>query len=292
MNNSRQTTNKLDAGPDQKPPVGRRLVRWVWALGLLALLGGGSYQLMLREPQQLPVRVVTVAGTLEHLSSRQLRETVIAHLDGGLLSQDLAELKAAMEAMPWVRSASLRRHWPDRLELRVMERVALARWGEDALVDAEGVVFKPEDGVLPRGLPRFSGADQEAPQLVRHFLDWEPRLRALALEIEALALDARGAWTLRLGAGFSLALGKAQVRERIARFIRAYPVIARVGRPLLIDMRYSNGLAIRWAKAGGDGRRSDAMEAARSVSGFPLSVSGIASGDTLLQSRVPGSYRG
>ncbi|MCB2261473.1 MAG: cell division protein FtsQ/DivIB [Candidatus Thiosymbion ectosymbiont of Robbea hypermnestra] len=258
--------------PVREPASGRRLAHWVWALGLLSLLGGGGYLLMLREPQQLPVRVVAVEGTLERLSSRQLRETVAARLDGGLLTQDLAELKAAVEAMPWVRSASLRRHWPDRLELRVVERVALARWGEDALVDSEGVVFKPEDGALPRGLPRLSGADEEAPRLVKRLLDWGTRLRTLALEIEALTLDARGAWTLHLGAGFSLALGKAQVRERIARFIRVYPVLAAVGQPSVIDMRYSNGLAIRWAKIGGKGRRPGAVATARSATGISFSA--------------------
>jgi len=227
-------------------------VRWAWAVGLLSLLGGSGYLLMLWEPRELPVRAVTVTGALKHLSSHQLQKAVIAHLSGGVLTQDLAELKTAVEAMPWVRSASLRRRWPDRLELSVVERVALARWGKGALVGADGVIFKPAASDFLQRLPRLSGTSRDAPKLVQHLLAWKPKLRALGLEIEALALDARGAWTLRLSAGFGLALGKVRVQERISRFIRAYPVLIRIGVPSLIDMRYSNGLAVRWAAAGRD----------------------------------------
>lgn len=249
----------------EAPILGRRLVRWVWALGLLSLLGGGGYLLMLWEPRRLPVRLVTVDGALKYLSSHCLQDRVITQLDGGILTQDLAGLQTAVEAIPWVRSASLRRRWPDRLELRVVERVALARWGEGALVDADGVIFKPEEGDIPRGLPRLLGTDQDALELVKHLVDWEPRLRALGLEIETLARSARGAWTLRLSAGFSLALGKERVQERISRFIRVYPRLAATGMPSLIDMRYSNGLAIRWAGAEGNAPRSDGVGAVRSA---------------------------
>lgn len=229
----------------EAPGLGRRLLHWVWALGLLSLLGGSGYLLMLQEPHRLPVRMVTVDGEVKRLKPERLRETVIAHLNGGILTQDLVELKAAVEAMPWVRSASLRRHWPDRLELAVVEQEALARWGEDALVCVDGVIFTPEGGATPRGLPKLVGRSEDALRLVKRLQAWGPRLQTLDLRIEELALDARGAWTLHLNTGFALALGTAQVEDRISRFMTAYPTLAAAGMPSLIDMRYSNGLAIR-----------------------------------------------
>lgn len=228
------------------PSLGQRFLRWIWVLCLLSLLVGSGYLLMLWEPHRLPIRIVTVDGAVKHLKPERLKTTIVAHLDGGILTQDLFVLKAAVEAMPWVRSASLRRHWPDRLELAVVEQEALARWGEDALVCADGVVFRPEEvGNLPRGLPKLVGQDVDALQLVERFLALEPQLKTLGLEIEELDLDARGAWTLHLSGGITLALGKVRVEERISRFMTAYPQLVAVGMPSLIDMRYSNGLAIR-----------------------------------------------
>ncbi len=249
----------------ETPRAGRRLLRWISALALLALMACGAYALMLWEPHQLPVRVVTVDGEVKRLSPRRLQQTVVDHLQGGILTQDLAELKAAVEAMPWIRSASLRRHWPDRLELAVEEHVALAHWGKDGLVTADGVVFRPEDGVLPPGLKMLEGPDEHASGVVVRFKDWAARLADLQLEIDELSLDPRGAWTLRCSQGFTLALGKARVEERMSRFIRAYPRLAAAGMPSVVDMRYSNGLAVRWAEDGTDGRGLSSKGAAKSA---------------------------
>jgi len=247
------------------PGLGWRLLRWLSALGLLSLLGGGGYLLMLWEPQQLPVRVVTVDGAVKRLSPQRLQETVLDHLGGGILTQDLPELKAAVEVMPWVRSASLRRHWPDCLELAVVEQVPVARWGEDALVSADSVIFRPEVGDFPGGLPELSGREEDALQLVERLLTWGPRLSVLGLRIEELALDARGASTLHLSGGITLCLGKAQVEERIARFMRTYPKLTAAGTPSQVDMRYSNGLAVRWGDSPSDGPGLDAEKASRSA---------------------------
>lgn len=244
---------------------GRRLLRRVSALVLLALMAGGGYALIRWEPQKLPVRIVTVDGEVKHLSARGLQQTVIDHLDGGILTQDLAELKAAVEELAWVRSASLRRHWPDRLEIAVVEHVALARWGRDGLVSADGVVFRPDEDSFPRGLRTLRGLDEHAPEVVARYLAWEPRLAALGLDVDELSQDVRGAWALRCSDGFSLALGKMHMEERITRFIRAYPQLSAVGMPSMVDMRYSNGLAIRWSETGSDRQGLGPAEAAKSA---------------------------
>jgi len=255
---------RADSGGDT-PSMWRRAVRWLSALVLLTLMVGSGYALLLWEPRQLPVRVVTVDGDLRRLSPEGLRKTVVDHIHGGILSQDLAELKAAVEAMPWVRSASLRRHWPDRLELTVEEQLALARWGEDGLVTADGVVFRPESGDFPDGLVLLTGRDELALDVVTRFQKLGPQLETLDLGIDELSLDARGAWTLRCSAGFTLALGKARFEERIARFTRSYRKLAAAGTPSLVDMRYSNGLAIRWSQAQSEDKGLSAEEMAKSA---------------------------
>ena len=249
----------------EAPSPGRRLLRWLSALVLLSLLAGGGRVLLIWEPYLLPVRVIDVDGELEHLKPKRLQKVVVENLHGGILTQDLFALKKALETLPWVRTVSLSRRWPDRLELGVIEQVAFARWGDDALVCADGVIFRPKVGDFPPGLPRLSGRDVDSLQVVERFLSWGSRLADLGLRIEELTQDARGAWSLRLSTGIVLALGKSQADERLHRFVRAYPTLAAVGLPSLVDMRYSNGLAIRWAdspeKESGHGEGDDTRSA-------------------------------
>lgn len=236
-------------GPDPRPGVTGQLLRWLAAALMLGVMAGGGHWFLQREAEYLPVRVVTVDGQVRRLSRERLEETVIGHLNGGILTQDLEALKSAVEALPWVRSASLRRIWPDRLELAVVEHEPLSRWGDAALVTADGVVFRPPIADFPPGLPRLAGSDERAPEVVRRYLDLAPRFVARGLAIDNLECDARGAWSARLAQGFTLALGKLEVDERARRFLRAYPSLAAAGRPATVDMRYSNGLTVVWAGA-------------------------------------------
>jgi cell division protein FtsQ len=262
LSGAERTTPK--GGTVEAPGVLRNVLRGSFAALLAALMAGGGYLLLQWEPRHLPVRVVTVNGEVRHLSRERLVQAVVDHLHGGIVTQDLDELKGAVEAMPWVRSASLRRVWPDCLELQVVEREPLARWNDDGLVTADGVVFRPHDDRLPDGLPRLAGPDEQALTVVQRFTQWRRRLAARGLSLDAVTLDARGAWTLTLAAGFTVHLGTAQIDERLGRLLYAYPSLTAAGRPETVDMRYSNGLAVLWSDAipDSDGRTAGSSAAA------------------------------
>jgi cell division protein FtsQ len=244
---SRAETGRRHDGAVTDVAPRRNLWRGLFAALLTGLMTGGGYLLLQWEPHYLPVRVVKVNGTLRHLSRERLVQTVVGHLRGGILTQDLTVLKRAVEAMPWVRSVSLRRVWPDRLELDVSERRPLARWGDHGLVTAQGLVFRPKEEAQPPGLPLLAGTDAQAPLVVARFETWRRRLAAVGLNLDALTCDERGAWAMAFAAGLEVRLGVSEVQQRFERFLYAYPYLTAAGRAAAIDVRYSNGLAVRWA---------------------------------------------
>ena len=229
------------------PSRGTLLGRLFTAVLLLAALTGAGYVALQWEPRLLPIRVVTVEGEMHGLSRQSLEETIAGHITGGILTQDLAALKTEVEALPWIHRAAVQRIWPDRIEVTVSEHEAVARWGENGLVTADGIVFRPRDGRLPAGLARLDApSDEQAPAVVERFIDWGPRLMALGLVIDGVTRDARGDWSLILLGGTELMLGTDDIEARFERLVAAYPQIEAIGMPERIDMRYSNGLAVRW----------------------------------------------
>jgi cell division protein FtsQ len=230
------------ARPSSLTLIGRLLT----AVAIIGALIGIGVVALEWEPRLLPIRVVTVDGEMHGLSRQSLQQTIAEHIDGGILTQDLAELKRKVEALPWIHRASVRRVWPDRLVFTVSEHEAIAQWGDNGLVTAEGIVFRPRDGRLPAGLVRLAGADDMAPEVVERYGRWHPKLAELGLIIDAVVRNARGDWTLTLLGGTELYLGTGDIETRFERLLAAYPQLESIGIPTRIDLRYSNGFAVRW----------------------------------------------
>ena len=127
------------------------------------VLGGGAFGYHhLSQPGRLPLRVIEVNGELQQLEPEQIQRTVIDAIDGGFFSCDMQRLRAAVLAMPWVEDVSIRRVWPDRLSMVVTEQVPLARWGDDALINVNGGVFRPSTLGRYAGLVKLHGPEGSA----------------------------------------------------------------------------------------------------------------------------------
>jgi cell division protein FtsQ len=233
---------------DALPP--RRASRAVLLVAVLTVVGSLASLALERwaASDPFPLRAVRFDGDLGHVQESDLRTAVSAHLDGGLLTVNVAEVRRAVEAMPWVASASVRRVWPDALRITVTEQVPVARWGEDGLINATAGVFYPQR--LPAGLPRLSGPAGTEAEVLNMYRWLQQRLDVFGSRIESLRLDARRAWQVALAGGTALVLGREHIVERVERLLAAWPRLDTAGRrPAVIDLRYPNGFAVRWEPA-------------------------------------------
>ena len=97
--------------------------------GLAALLfASAALQLLLRSPL-FPLREVVVRGELKNASREEIANALDG-IGGNFFSADLAAVRGRLEQVAWVRRVDARRVWPDRIEVRLEEHVAFARWGD------------------------------------------------------------------------------------------------------------------------------------------------------------------
>jgi len=233
-------------------------------VGLAALIFVyAGLQLLLRSPL-FPLREVVVRGELNNAS----REEIANALDGvggNFFSADLAVVRGRLEQVAWVRQVDARRVWPDRIEARLEEHVAFARWGDRGYVNTFGEPFVAEmDTEVQAELPLFSGPAGTEGELARRYRRFTELLTPLGMAPEhgalvSVVLTPRHAWQLRTASGLELELGRdgvEPVEARLARFVAAYPdSIGRLPRgtaagavtPRHVDLRYPNGFALRVA---------------------------------------------
>ncbi|TRZ99333.1 MAG: FtsQ-type POTRA domain-containing protein [Rhodocyclaceae bacterium] len=228
------------------------------------LLAGGvlltwAGALALQRLPVLPLTQLVVATPLNQVARAQVEQTARNAMSGNFFTVNLETAQAAFERMPWVRSASLRRHWPDGIELELEEHRAAARWtpqeGESRLVDTHGEVFMAS---TPESLPLFVGPEGSAPRLLARYREFNDSLAAIGRKQVAVHLSAREAWQLKLDDGVVLELGRDQLKaplaERLTRFTTHYPAVSSSAKSRLqtigvVDMRYPNGFALRASKS-------------------------------------------
>ncbi|MEW7983866.1 MAG: FtsQ-type POTRA domain-containing protein [gamma proteobacterium symbiont of Phacoides pectinatus] len=222
-----------------------------WLLGALLFLsmgiGGawGVYQL--GRPDVLPLRVVRIDGGLKHLDRSTLETAVGRVVTGNFFTVDVDAVRSAASSLAWVDRVSVRRVWPDTLLMRVVEQRPLARWGDGAMLNERGEIFRPAvEGVI-EGLPLLAGPDETAAALARRYRQLSARFADLGLEVVRMDMDRRRALSVVFRQGLALQVGSVDVVGRVDRFISAYPHLAKAlvgGRLVRVDLRYANGLSV------------------------------------------------
>jgi cell division protein FtsQ len=229
------------------------LRRWIAPLGLAfgfcALLSAAGFGYnYLSQPGRLPLRVVEVNGALKRLERDEIQSAVLQAIDGGFFSCDMQKLRLAVVAMPWVADVSIRRIWPDKLNMLVIEEVPLARWGDDALVSVNAGVFRPSKLDDFKSLVKLSGPQGSEQRVVQFYQVVADAARARELSITEVKLDERRHWWLHFDSGLTVSLGRENIDQRLGQFFRVYPSLTTQSpqQPERIDMRYEHGFAVRW----------------------------------------------
>jgi cell division protein FtsQ len=234
-----------------------------FALGLLLYAGG---RVMAGSPAFL-LKTIVVEGDLERVERSEIVRALQGRVSGTFFTVDLEAVRALFESVPWVRRAELRRKWPDCLEVRIEEQVALARWGqqrkETQLVNAHGELVR---GQSDAALPALAGPAGTEAEVARRYLAFRDLLAPLGLEPRQVLLSSRLAWQLRLSNGLTVQLGrdtdKDRVEDRLARFVSAFPKTLAKSRQRLdyVDLRYPGGFAVRLGEGAGPELRRPAQK--------------------------------
>lgn len=222
----------------------------IMAVGLVLAGLFGWLWATLADPRTLPLKTMTVEGVFKHLDAKQVRDQAASHLAGNFFTVKVAEVQTAIEALPWVRAAQVRRVWPDALHIVVIEQTAISTWGDAALLNDAGEVFTPPPASYPALLPALQGPAGAGPQVAAAYRDMGNMLAPLQVRIARLSLDERRAWQLELDNGMQVVLGRGEPYGRLLRFVRFYrrALHGQEAAVERVDLRYSNGFAVRWKR--------------------------------------------
>ncbi|MBS7808155.1 cell division protein FtsQ/DivIB [Variovorax sp. PCZ-1] len=201
---------------------------------------------------------IVVEGDTSHHNAITLKANVGGRISGNFFTLDLAQARGVFEAVPWVRKATVRREFPNRLRVTLEEHRSSGFWGADSesrMVNHLGEVFEANAGdTEAEELPRFVGAEGASKEVLTMYQQLSKSFQPMDAVIEQLELTGRNGWRLQLDSGTQMELGRgspAEVMARVDKFLATHKqVLASYQRSGLdrvesVDLRNGEGYAIR-----------------------------------------------
>lgn len=165
-----------------------------------------------------------------------------------MMEFDPKAAKQRIEALGWVRTATVQRQLPDTIRVHLVERQPMARWqhdGRTVLVDRDGVVIGTDGLDRHVALPLIVGGDapNAAPALFALLITEPPLFARVA---SAVRVGARR-WDLHFDNGVAAQLpedGLADAWRQLAALAREHALFERA--VAVIDLRLADRLTLRF----------------------------------------------
>lgn len=197
--------------------------------------------------RSFPIRTVRVYG-VQHTDKQDVQEVLTPLVQQGFFSTNVDFIRERLLQLPWVSDLSVRRQWPDQVDITIVEKNVIARWNDNGLISAVGDVFTPREQTWPSHLPRLVGPVGEQMLVLGYFKDINRLLVPIHAKIAYLELTPFYTWKMTLDNGISMQVGHKDILTRLAHFVKVYDKI--IGKHAIdveyIDLRYPNGVAVRW----------------------------------------------
>ncbi len=196
----------------------------------------------------MPVKYVRTEGVFQHLSKEDVKTVLKPLVQTGFFVADMQAIQLAVATLPWVESVTVKRVWPDAIDIKVNEKKPYVRWGEASLLTEEGVLFTPKNVEQFANLPLVNGPNLQEKKVLERMKGVQTVLADQSLELAEFTVNDRLAWKIKLASGIEILLGRNEPLNKLQRFLKTLPVLKpeQVDAIAKVDLRYPNGYAVSW----------------------------------------------
>lgn len=264
-----RVASRLGAGAYAAPPFSATILSAV-LLSSSAIYGaylGGQLEGFV---QNVTARTGFAVDQIRVVGNRHTSEIDILgelELNGwtALVGLDVEDARDRIALLPWVEHATVRKVYPNALEVRIEEREPFAIWQQGqvlTVIEKSGRVIAPFSGGQLAGLPLIvgNGAPEYAPKLIAQIAG----VPELAGRVKGYVRIGERRWDLHLNNGVTIKLpehGVAAALEQLVRMDREQSLLRRD--IVAVDLRISDRVAVELSSDASSARLAALKNAAR-----------------------------
>ncbi len=190
-------------------------------------------------------RDVTIAGLQKHSASSVLKAIRVKPNDS-LIGFDANAARAVLEKVDWVKKAEVRRIYPNKLEIDIIERLPFAIWqrdGEFYVIDKFGAAFTSLEASDVKGLPVVTG--EGAHKKVFELVNYLEAQSGLQSQFVAAGRIGDRRWNLYLNNGLKVMLPEKGLAQSLNRLKKLQDEVGIFDKAVaIVDLRFDDQVVI------------------------------------------------
>lgn len=221
-----------------------REVRKLVAVALVVIAGIW----VTKKIEEVSIKTIEIHSTLTKVSKSDIRTIAENYMHDGFYTVDLGSFEDQLNDIPWIYKANIKRQWPSKLAIEIVEQQPYFRWGKNHLINKYAEVFYVENTEQYSSLPLLQGVNGRERHLIDVYYKYSARFKEVGTDILRLEEDARYDKEITLVDGISINVGREKIDKQIERCLYSFAMFTKAEREAIasIDLRHSNGFAIRW----------------------------------------------
>lgn len=201
-----------------------------------------------KQIDKVSIKTIEVRTALNMVSKEEVRNIAQNYMHDGFFTVDLAAFENQLNDIPWIYRANIKRVWPSKLVIGIVEQQPYFRWGESHLINKYAEIFYVGDTKNFGKLPLLQGVSGREQHLINLYYKYNEKFNQVGAGILKIKEDARYDKEITLLDGISINIGREQADKQIERCLHSFAMFTKAEREAIasIDLRHSNGFAVRW----------------------------------------------
>ena len=193
---------------------------------------------------------IVIDAEFKRVNSEQIRLTVATNKQRSFFKLNANNIRRDLMQIPWVSDVSVNKKWPNTLRIKLKEHKAVAVWNEQKLLNSNGDIFEVDSLEDLSSLPHFKSKTSDSKIVWNKYMRFNDIIKNIGFDITASEISAIGSWNIVLNNGINIIVGPDYQDAKLVRLAETWESLLNTNEtlPSYIDLRYTNGYAVKWQK--------------------------------------------
>ena len=201
------------------------------------------------------------SDNVQHVKPKELKKLVIMELNGTALTTDLGPIYKSVLSHPWIKEATVRRIWPNKILVNLVEHNIIGVWSDGRFVTQAGKLLqfdKLQSESINKEkncfLLKLDGPNETVTAVLDRASMISKKASKVGLQTTGVQLTSQYDWRVFFSNGMKMELGgenlETPLEKRLDNFFNSIAwVRKKIKKDLIsVDLRYAQGFAFEESK--------------------------------------------